>query len=159
MQLANDVISAAALQKLRISTAESCTGGLISALLTDISGASAVFDRGFATYSNDAKCEMLGLSQQLLTQFGAVSAEVAKAMAVKTLEHSNADIAITTTGIAGPTGATENKPIGLVYFGFAAKNDTAIHSRKIFPGNRQQVRHAAVLHALKMVRNYLDAKA
>lgn len=156
IDLATKIIKQAASANLKIATAESCTGGLISALLTDISGASSVYDCGFATYSNQAKQSLLSVPEQRLIQHGAVSAEIAQDMAQGVIKHSQADIAITTTGIAGPTGATKNKPVGLVYFGIADKNGYHNFNRKIFSGNRQQVRHAAVMHALLMILDYLE---
>lgn len=102
-----------------ISVAESCTGGLLSALFTSISGSSVVFDRGFVTYSNLAKHEMLGVSLENLNHYGAVSSQVASAMAAGAIKNSRANVAVSITGIAGPNGGTDDKPVGLVYFGFA----------------------------------------
>ena len=106
---------------IMVATAESCTGGLIAGAITDIPGSSDVLDRGFITYSNEAKIECLDVPSNIINQYGAVSAETAKAMANGTLKNSQADIAITTTGIAGPDGGTDEKPVGLVYFGIAEK--------------------------------------
>ncbi|HYP58481.1 MAG TPA: CinA family protein [Beijerinckia sp.] len=109
-------------QHLMIATAESCTGGLVAALLTSIAGSSVVVERGFVTYSNAAKSESLGVPQELLNKFGAVSSEVAKAMASGALAHSKADVAVSVTGIAGPGGGSEEKPVGLVHFACARRN-------------------------------------
>jgi nicotinamide-nucleotide amidase len=106
-------------RNLRLATAESCTGGLIAGLFTEIAGSSDVFERGFVTYSNDAKHELLGIPKNLLDVHGAVSEQVARAMALGALKHSHADIVIAVTGIAGPGGATETKPIGLVHVAIA----------------------------------------
>jgi len=133
-----------------IATAESCTGGLIAGLLTAIAGSSDVVDRGFVTYSNAAKTEMLGVPSALITTHGAVSAPVAEAMARGALQRSAATIAIAVTGIAGPGGGSADKPVGLVWFGLA-HGDTAISESVVFPGDRTAVRIATVEHALAMV--------
>ena len=113
------VISLLNEKKIIIATAESCTGGLIANVLTDISGSSDYFDRGIVSYSNQAKMDLLNVPEEQLIKFGAVSEEVAASMAKGVLEKSNADIGISTTGIAGPTGGTKDKPVGLVYIGIA----------------------------------------
>ena len=136
---------------LRLATAESCTGGLISACLTEIPGSSRVFERGFVTYSNQAKSELLGVPASLIQTFGAVSEEVARAMADGALAHSDANVSIAVTGIAGPDGGTEDKPVGLVHLAAARKGASALHRLAIFPGDRSAVRAAAVNAALDMV--------
>lgn len=131
----------------KIATAESCTGGLVAALLTEIPGASDVFDRGFVTYSNAAKTKQLGVPAALIKKHGAVSAEVAAAMAKGTLKNSDADVAVAITGIAGPGGGTKLKPVGLVYIAVANGKNVDI-SRNIFKGTRQNIRLQAVSKAL-----------
>ena len=120
---------------LKIVTAESCTGGLIATKLTDISGASEVLERGFITYSNDAKIQMLNVPRETIEKFGAVSSETVKAMAIGALTASKADISVAVTGIAGPNGGTTEKPLGLVHIAVANKNGNVIHSHFIFKGN------------------------
>jgi nicotinamide-nucleotide amidase len=137
---------------LTLATAESCTGGLAAALITAIPGSSAVFERGFVTYTNAAKVECLGVPEDLLQRFGAVSAETATAMAIGTLDHSPADVAVSITGIAGPDGGSPEKPVGLVYFGCLrrGKHPVAIE-RRFGPIGRSQIRTAAVYQAFKML--------
>ena len=138
--------------KWTIATAESCTGGLVAGLLTDIPGASDVFDRGFVTYSNAAKTAMLGVSQSLITVHGAVSAEVARAMAEGALLHSPADLAIAITGVAGPSGGTPEKPVGLVYFAAMRKGQPATVRMFHFPaGSRQAIRMSCVHMAIALL--------
>ncbi|MDO9169717.1 MAG: CinA family protein [Methylobacter sp.] len=132
-----------------IATAESCTGGWIAQTITEIPGSSAWFDRGFVTYSNAAKVQMLGISVQLLEDYGAVSAEAATAMAAGVLSHSNADIAVAVTGIAGPDGGTPEKPVGTVFIAWAHKNGTAKVVKKQFSGNRRQIRAQTVKSAIE----------
>lgn len=136
-----------------LSTAESCTGGLIAGAVTSIAGSSQWFDRGWVTYSNHAKRDELGVDAALLKLYGAVSAEVAEAMAAGVLQQaSHATMSLATTGIAGPGGATPGKPVGLVWFGFGQRlDDGTVQVRSesvVFPGDRQEVRLAAVSHAL-----------
>lgn len=138
---------------LKLATAESCTGGLISTLITDRSGSSELFDRGFVTYSNQAKIDLLGVSPLTLDKFGAVSEETAKEMALGTLKNSQADLAISVTGVAGPTGGTKDKPVGLVYIGFARRNGECLAEKYIFMGDRQSIRYAAAKTALETVLN------
>jgi nicotinamide-nucleotide amidase len=140
---------------LRLATAESCTGGLIAAILTDIAGASDVVERGFVTYSNEAKTELLGVSPELIERAGAVSAEVAEAMAEGALERSAADVAVAVTGIAGPGGATATKPVGLVYLGVCRRGAPAEHERHVFSGDRAAVRRAAVAAAFALLGSQL----
>jgi len=135
----------------RIVTAESCTGGLIAACLTEIAGSSDVVELGFVTYSNEAKIEALGVPPSLIETHGAVSAEVAQAMASGALARSRAGAAISVTGIAGPGGATANKPVGLVYLGLAQTGATSRHQRHLFSGDRGAVRLASVSAALSLL--------
>ncbi len=135
-----------------IAVAESCTGGLLAATLTEIAGSSDVFDRGFVTYSNAAKHAMLDVPEELLTRFGAVSRETAEAMAQGALAHSPADVAAAITGIAGPGGALPGKPVGLVHLAAAARAGRSAHVERHF-GNigRAQVRRASVAQALALL--------
>jgi nicotinamide-nucleotide amidase len=134
------------------ATAESCTGGLIAGALTSIGGSSDVVDRGFVTYSNAAKTDMLGVAAALIETRGAVSADVAAAMAEGALARSRAAIAIAVTGIAGPGGGSAEKPVGLVWFGCAAHDGATETESRIFPGDRTAVRTATVEHALHMLK-------
>ena len=140
---------------LKIATAESCTGGLIAALLTEIAGSSDVVERGFVVYSNESKQELLGVAGALLDAHGAVSAEVARAMARGALKHARADLAIAVTGIAGPGGATDGKPVGLVYL--AAARGDRVNARACRFGDigRREVRLASVDAALEMLQQLL----
>jgi nicotinamide-nucleotide amidase len=139
----------------KIATAESCTGGLVAGALTDIAGSSDVVERGFVTYSNEAKAELLGVPTEILAKHGAVSAQVARAMAEGALKHSRADVAVAITGIAGPGGATAGKPVGLVYFGLAAKGAETRVERHQFSGDRAAVREASVTTALGLLAEAL----
>jgi nicotinamide-nucleotide amidase len=137
---------------LAIASAESCTGGLVAGLITSIAGSSDVFERGFVTYSNAAKVECLGVEPALLERFGAVSAEVAQAMAIGLLQRCPADVGVSITGIAGPGGGSTEKPVGLVHFGCARRGAVLIHSEKRFGDlGRTQVRLAAVAVALDLL--------
>ena len=138
------------------ATAESCTGGMIAAAITDIAGSSAVFDRGFVTYSNEAKTAMLGVPMTLIAAHGAVSEPVARAMAEGALVHSAADVAVSVTGVAGPGGGSAEKPVGLVHFALAVAGAPTGHAECRF-GNvgRAGVRAAAVLQALSMLETAL----
>jgi nicotinamide-nucleotide amidase len=140
-------------KKLKIAAAESCTGGLVAATLTEIAGSSDVFERGFVTYSNEAKEAMLGVTAMTLERYGAVSRETAEAMAEGALTHAPADLAVSITGIAGPGGAVPGKPVGLVHFGGASRRGLRIHREHRYGDiGRAQVRHASVLEALAMLR-------
>ncbi|MTI45756.1 nicotinamide-nucleotide amidase [Roseibium hamelinense] len=154
---AETVIQACNSRGLMLATAESCTGGLITGLLTEISGSSSVVDRGFTTYSNEAKHEILNVPEPLLAEFGAVSAPVAKAMAEGALKNARADIAVAVTGIAGPGGGSAEKPVGTVHFGLAAKNGRAHHAHYVFSDlDRQGVRAATINTAFTMILKELD---
>lgn len=135
---------------LKIATAESCTGGLIAASLTDIPGSSDVFERGFVTYSNESKTELLGIPASLIAEHGAVSEQVARAMSEGALAHSPADVAIAVTGIAGPGGGTAEKPVGLVYVAAAQRGGGQSVQRHLFDGDRESVRLSTVRAALAM---------
>ncbi len=132
-----------------VATAESCTGGLIAQQLTEIGGSSVWFERGFVTYSNAAKIEALGVRADTLAAHGAVSSETAAAMVEGVLAHSQADVAVAVTGIAGPSGGTPDKPVGTVWFGFAVRDAKVETIIKHFDGDRQAVRAAAALFALQ----------
>src|SRR3569833_1466202 len=139
-------------RKLTIATAESCTGGLVAAALTDIPGSSDVIDRGFVTYSNEAKRAMLGVEASTLQTFGAVSKETAIQMAVGALERADVDLAVSITGIAGPGGATPGKPVGLVHFAAAARDGRIIQRGHRFGAiGRSTVRARSVVEALRML--------
>jgi nicotinamide-nucleotide amidase len=141
---------------LRIVTAESCTGGMVAARLTDIAGSSDVVERGFVTYSNEAKTEMLGVPSALLSQYGAVSAQVARSMAEGALGHARADVAVAITGIAGPGGATAGKPVGLVYLAIARRGGDIKVERQHFAGDRKEVREAAAARALELLNAAIE---
>ncbi len=136
---------------LRLATAESCTGGLIAALLTAIPGASDVFERGFVTYSNRAKEELLGVRAGTLAALGAVSEAVARQMAEGALRASAADVALSVTGIAGPGGGTVEKPVGLVWFGLATHRST-LAARRLFAGDRAAIRTGAMRYGIGLLR-------
>jgi len=137
---------------LKIATAESCTGGLVAALLTEIAGSSAVVERGFVTYSNEAKTELIGVPTSLIAAHGAVSEPVARAMAEGALQHSRADVTVAITGIAGPGGATATKPVGLVHFGLARRGAAVLHlERRYGDLGRENVRRRAVEDALGLL--------
>ena len=130
-----------------MATAESCTGGLIAGACTDLAGSSNWFERGFVTYSNAAKTELLGVDAALIDQFGAVSEAVARAMAEGALRHSRAQVSVAVTGVAGPTGGSPDKPVGTVWFGWATPAGV-FAERQCFAGDRAAVRQATVRHAL-----------
>ncbi len=139
-----------------LATAESCTGGMIAAACTDLSGSSQWFERGFVTYSNEAKAEMLAVPPGLIEEHGAVSESVARAMADGALAHSRAQVSLAVTGIAGPTGGTEAKPVGTVWFAWCVDGET--HSEmQHFAGDRAAVRMATVRYALKRLLSLLPA--
>ena len=139
-------------KKLMVATAESCTGGLVAGALTDIAGSSAVVDRGFITYTDAAKHQMLGVPTATIERHGAVSRETAEAMARGALGQANADIAVSITGIAGPGGGSADKPVGLVHFAAASRNGDLIHRERRFGDiGRGEVRRRSVLQALSML--------
>lgn len=142
-------------------TAESCTGGLIAAACTDLAGSSAWFERGFVTYSNDAKNEALGVDAALIKQHGAVSEEVVRAMAQGAIHHSRAQVAVAVTGVAGPTGGSRLKPVGTVWFGFAIPGESVklVSEVRLFGGDRAAVRAATVQHARQRLIELLTPAA
>ncbi|MBI3437679.1 MAG: CinA family protein [Proteobacteria bacterium] len=143
-------------ERLTIATAESCTGGLIAAALTAIPGSSAVVDRGFITYSNEAKTEMLGVPADLIAQRGAVSADVARAMAEGALKHSKADLAVAVTGIAGPDGGSAEKPVGLVQIAAARRGGARLHEEMRYGDiGRDNVRYETVASAMALLARLL----
>jgi nicotinamide-nucleotide amidase len=151
LALARRLLAACEARGWRLTTAESCTGGLIVACLTEISGSSRVVERGYVTYDNRAKAEMLGVPPVLFERVGAVSEEVARAMAEGALARAGVDLAIAVTGIAGPGGATPGKPVGLVHLAVARRGAETRHDREIFHGDRSAIRMATVDHALTLV--------
>ncbi len=142
---------------LRIATAESCTGGMIAAAITDIGGSSDVFERGFVTYSNAAKTELISVPADLIVHHGAVSVHVAREMAIGALKHSPADVAVAVTGVAGPGGGTEAKPVGLVYLATARRGGDPVIERHQFHGTRAEIRQATVERALEMLAEAAEA--
>jgi len=149
--LADAFLKACGRRKILVATAESCTGGMIISLLTDIPGSSSMVDRGFVTYSNEAKMDMLGVSQATLDKHGAVSAETAEEMAAGALRNSRAGIALSVTGIAGPDGGSPEKPVGLVWFGLALEREPVLTEKRIFQDlGRDYVRRETVRYALEL---------
>lgn len=154
--LARLVLDEARQRSLRIVTAESCTGGMVAAALTDIAGSSDVFDRGFVTYSNRAKSELLDVPGDLIADMGAVSEPVARAMAEGALENASAHVSVAVTGVAGPGGGTPLKPVGLVHFATARANGPILHRAERFGDlGRAGIRAAALKVALEMLRERL----
>ena len=151
LELARHLLAACEKRRWRLTTAESCTGGLIIACLTEIPGSSTVVERGYVTYEDRAKQEMLGVPQALLQRVGAVSREVALAMAEGARERAGVDLAIAVTGIAGPGGATPTKPVGLVHLALALPSAPARHERHEFAGDRAAVRQASLDAALQLI--------
>jgi nicotinamide-nucleotide amidase len=155
IDLATRVGRALESKNLLLATAESCTGGGVSQAITEIPGSTGWFECGFVTYSNASKTEMLDVPAALIAQFGSVSEEVAGAMAEGAVANSNADVAVSTTGIAGPTGAVPGKPVGTVCFGWS-KGDTTYTERLVFSGDRHAVREQTVAHALAGLLRLLE---
>jgi nicotinamide-nucleotide amidase len=147
------LVAACRAKRLMLATAESCTGGLIAAILTEVPGSSAVFERGFVTYSNAAKTELLGVPAELIERHGAVSEEVARAMASGAIAHSRAGLCVAVTGVAGPGGGTAEKPVGLVHLA-GAKRDGEVQHRVLRAGpiSRRAIRLASVAEAFALVR-------
>lgn len=157
--LVRELLHACAQRGIMLATAESCTGGMIAAQLTDIAGSSTVFDRGFVTYSNEAKIDMLGVSADTLARHGAVSCETAREMATGALSRSRAGIAVSVTGIAGPGGGTEQKPVGTVWFGLAVRGAGAIATKRQFDDlGREYIRRQSVRAALEQALEALKAE-
>ncbi|WP_028229307.1 CinA family protein [Paraburkholderia ferrariae] len=134
--------------RLMLTTAESCTGGMVATAITDISGSSGWFERGFVTYSNQAKSEMIGVPPELIDRHGAVSEPVARAMAEGALANSRAQVSLSITGVAGPGGGTPEKPVGMVCFGWSNRLHTSVETL-VFKGDREQIRVQAATHALR----------
>ena len=154
LDLATQVGQALQARGLLLATAESCTGGGVAQAITEIAGSTGWFDCGFITYSNASKTEMLDVSAALIAQLGSVSEEVAAAMATGALGNSNAHVALSTTGIAGPTGAVPGKPVGTICFGWA-KGDQVHTERLVFTGDRQSVRTQTVIHELQGLLRFI----
>lgn len=142
--------------KWSIATAESCTGGMIASTITDVPASSGWFERGFVTYSNESKQEMLGVKHVTLERFGAVSEAVAREMAVGALQNSRADVSVSVTGIAGPDGGSEAKPVGTVWFGWAWPDGSVTAEKQWFAGDRGAVRHATLQHAFRTLIQRMD---
>ena len=138
-------------KNLTVVTAESCTGGLVSAVITSVAGSSEILDRGFVSYSNKSKTEILGVPEGLILEFGAVSEEVSISMAEGAIRGSWADLAVSVTGIAGPTGGSENKPVGLVHFCLAKREMPSIPVKRMFYGSREEIRTEATGTALELL--------
>jgi nicotinamide-nucleotide amidase len=153
---AERVLTSCRKHKLKVVTAESCTGGLVAAALTAIAGSSDVVDRGFVTYSNDAKHEMLGVALDTLEKHGAVSEPVARAMTRGALTHSMADISVSVTGVAGPGGGSAEKPVGLVHFAAARSGFELIAEHHVFPGDRDGIRRLATIAALSLLASLAE---
>ncbi len=151
MKAAHEVFFSLQRRQLKLATAESCTGGMVAAAITDIAGSSEVYDRGFVTYSNAAKIEMLGVPLDLILQHGAVSEEVAIAMAKGAMLHSAADITVSITGVAGPGGGSALKPVGLVHFAVATRLQVLSHVQRYGRLSRAEVRGRAVQFAFEIV--------
>jgi nicotinamide-nucleotide amidase len=154
--LAETVLDLCRRRGWKLATAESCTGGMIAAALTDIAGSSDVVERGFVTYSNEAKTDLLGVPAALIVQHGAVSQPVAAAMASGAIAHAPVDVAVSVTGVAGPGGGSAGKPVGLVHFGAARKGGPVVTEHQIFTGDRDQVRAAATKRALELLIELTD---
>ena len=150
LDVARRLLGACERRGWRLATAESCTGGLIIGCLTEIPGSSAMVERGYVTYDNRAKAEMLGVPAALFERVGAVSEEVARAMAEGALTRAGVDLAIAVTGIAGPGGATPTKPVGLVHLAVATRGGSTRHTRELFAGDRAAIRLASVNRALEL---------
>ena len=140
---------------LKIATAESCTGGLVASVLCDISGISKYFEEGFVTYSENAKMKNLGVLPETIETYGVVSCEVAEEMAIGACKSANANCAVATTGVAGPTGGTEENPVGTVCFACVVKNQV-LTERMIFEGTRMEIRMQAAIYALEMLCDYIE---
>ena len=152
MQLSEQVGLALKARGATVTTAESCTGGWVAKVITDIAGSSAWFERGFVTYSNEAKAQMIGVREETLAQHGAVSEPVVVEMAIGALKAARADYAVSISGIAGPDGGREEKPVGTVWFAFASASGEGITRRECFSGDRDAVRRQATAYALQTLR-------
>ena len=153
LTFAESVLTAYRNRGWHVATAESCTGGLVAAALTAIADSSDVIERGFVTYSNQAKTELLGVPAETIAAHGAVSAQTAAAMARGAVRRAAADVAVSISGIVGPGGGTSQKPVGLVYLGVARRDGACRVERRVFPGNRGEIRQAALIEALRMLED------
>ncbi len=151
LRQAEQLLAAARAGQLKLATVESCTGGLVAGALTEIAGSSDVVERGFVTYANEAKTDMVGVPAALIVQVGAVSEEVARAMAEGALANAPVDLAVAITGVAGPGGGSPSKPVGLVHFACARRDRATVHERHLFSGDRSDIRLAAVRVALALL--------
>jgi nicotinamide-nucleotide amidase len=152
-ELASLALAEARAKKVMIATTESCTGGLVAAALTSIAGSSDVFERGFVTYSNAAKTELIGVPAALISEYGAVSEPVARAMAEGALLHAKAQLAVSITGIAGPGGGSAEKPVGLVHFACARRSEPTLHIERHYGDqSRDEIRNLSVIDALSLIR-------
>ena len=153
--LAEEVVKLLKEKKMTVTTVESCTGGLLSGTLVDVAGVSDVFNQGFVTYANEAKHSLVGVKQETLDSYGAVSEETAREMAEGGAKAAKADACLSVTGIAGPDGGTAEKPVGLVYIGCHVNGNTVVE-RNVFSGTRREVREQSVLAALKLLKKQLQ---
>jgi nicotinamide-nucleotide amidase len=156
-ELAEKVASRLRAGNLKLVTAESCTGGWVAQVVTSVAGSSAWFERGFVTYSNDAKEEVLGVSRQTIDTHGAVSEETAREMAAGALARSKGTVALAITGVAGPGGGSPVKPVGTVCFAWASRDAEPLSETRLFEGDRESVRRQSVVHALEKVLELLEA--
>ena len=154
-QLVAQVADALLHRRSMLATAESCTGGWVAKVCTDLTGSSEWFERGFVTYTNESKQELLGVSAETLRAYGAVSEQTVAEMAAGALSHSHAQISLSISGIAGPGGGTAEKPVGTVCFGWAVSGKDPVTERRLFDGDREAVRRQAVIHALQGVLHVL----
>jgi nicotinamide-nucleotide amidase len=157
LALAEAALAACRVRAWHVATAESCTGGLVAAALTAIAGSSDVVELGLVTYSNKAKSELLGVPADTIATYGAVSAQTCAAMAKGAVARAGVDLAVSITGVAGPGGGTPQKPVGLVYLGIATRGGAAHVERRIFPGDRKQIREAALVLALELLKGEATA--
>lgn len=157
LKVAEEILGKLRSDHLKIATAESCTGGLVAGCFTSIAGCSDVFERGWVTYTNLAKTEELGVSEETLRQFGAVSAETAAAMVEGIFAHAPVQIAFSVTGIAGPGGEQPGKPVGLVWFGMGVRGHKPETEKVIFSGDRNEIRIAAVAHGLQIIQRAINS--
>ena len=157
LTLADSVLAACRSRGWHLATAESCTGGLVAAALTAIAGSSDVVERGFVTYSNEAKIEMLAVPSDTIAAHGAVSAQTTAAMARGAVARAAVALAVSIAGVAGPGGGTPQKPVGLVYLGVARRDGACRVERRVFPGDRTEIREAALVEALQMLQDEAQA--
>ncbi len=156
-KLVKNVASVLSSVEMDLTTAESCTGGWVAKVLTDVPGSSIYFDRGFVTYSNQSKHEMLGVKEETLLLHGAVSKAIVKEMAIGAIEASTASMSLAVSGIAGPTGGTENKPVGTVCFSWMIRGDVPVAETMYFDGDRDDIRRQAVIHCLEGVIKQINS--